>query len=237
MTSSALSATPTLLAAVDRAIPDLAVIDVRMPPTMTDDGARPASRLREQHPTLPMLLLSQRIESRHSIALVASGSFGYPLKDRVLRVDDFLDAARRVAEGGSALDPEVVRTLLAPAQHNDPLGTLSEREREVLALVAEGRSNSSVATHLVVAERTVETHMRSIFRKLDIEDTATSTAVCSPYSHTSTRGSGLRAPRPPDSRSARPTQVAWHAAWVGRITPDMTMPAEVSGPQRASVPV
>jgi DNA-binding NarL/FixJ family response regulator len=162
----------SLLAAVDRDIPDLAVIDVRMPPTMTDDGARAASLLRERHPTLPMLLLSQHVETRHSVALVASGGFGYLLKDRVLRVDDFLDAARRVAEGGSALDPEVVRTLLTPAQHNDPLSTLSEREREVLALVAEGRSNSSVATHLVVAERTVETHMRSIFRKLGIDDTA-----------------------------------------------------------------
>ncbi len=162
----------SLLAAVDRDVPDLAVIDVRMPPTMTDDGARAASRLRERHPTLPMLLLSQHVETRHSVALVASGGFGYLLKDRVLRVDDFLDAARRVAEGGSALDPEVVRTLLAPARRNDPLATLSEREREVLALVAEGRSNASVAAHLVVAERTVETHMRGILRKLGIDDTA-----------------------------------------------------------------
>lgn len=162
----------SLLAAVDRDVPDLAVIDVRMPPTMTDDGARAASLLRERHPALPMLLLSQHVETRHSVALVATGGFGYLLKDRVLRVDDFLDAARRVAEGGTALDPEVVRTLLAPVHGNDPVATLSEREREVLALVAEGRSNSAVATHLVVAERTVETHMRSIFRKLGIDDTA-----------------------------------------------------------------
>jgi DNA-binding NarL/FixJ family response regulator len=162
----------SLLASVDRDVPDLVVIDVRMPPTMTDDGARAARRLRQQYPALPMLLLSQHVETRHSVALVASGGFGYLLKDRVLHVDDFLDAARRVADGGSALDPEVVRTLLAPVQRNDPITMLSKRELDVLALVAEGRSNSSVAAHLVVAERTVETHMRSIFHKLDIADTA-----------------------------------------------------------------
>ena len=162
----------SLLAAVDRDLPDLAVIDVRMPPTMTDDGARAAGRLRERYPSLPMLLLSQHVETRHSTALVASGGFGYLLKDRVLRVDDFLDAARRVAEGGSALDPEVVRTLLAPSRSDDPLTALTERERDVLALVAEGRSNASVAAHLVLTERTVETHMRGIFRKLGIAEDA-----------------------------------------------------------------
>lgn len=162
----------SLLAAVDRDVPDLAVIDVRMPPDMTDDGARAAGILRERYPGLPMLLLSQHVETRHSVALVASGGFGYLLKDRVLRVDDFLDAARRVADGGSALDPEVVRALLVPARRDDPITALTDREREVLALVAEGRSNTSVAARLVVAERTVETHMRSIFRKLGIADTA-----------------------------------------------------------------
>lgn len=162
----------SLLAAVDRDVPDLAVIDVRMPPTMTTDGARAAGILRERHPTLPILLLSQHVETRHSTALVASGGFGYLLKDRVLHVDDFLDAARRVAAGGSALDPEVVRTLLSTSRSNDPLTALSERERQVLALVGEGRSNASIAAHLAMAERTVETHMGSIFRKLGIADTA-----------------------------------------------------------------
>ncbi|GAA0260765.1 response regulator transcription factor [Cryptosporangium japonicum] len=156
-----------LLDGVEELRPDLAVIDVRMPPTMTDDGARAAGRLRERHPHLPMMLLSQHVETRHSVALVAGGGFGYLLKDRVLRVDDFLEAVRRVGAGGSALDPDVVGALLArPA-----LSVLTGRENEVLALVAEGHSNASVAGRLHLAERTVESHMRSIFGKLGIADT------------------------------------------------------------------
>jgi DNA-binding NarL/FixJ family response regulator len=142
-----------------------------MPPTMTDDGARAAGELRTTHPELPMILLSQHVETRHSVALVASGGFGYLLKDRVLRVGDFLDAVRRVAGGGSALDPEVVGALLAPGGQADPLAALSTREREVLALVAEGHSNAAIGARLYMAERTVEKHMRSIFQKLRIVDT------------------------------------------------------------------
>ncbi|TQS41233.1 response regulator transcription factor [Cryptosporangium phraense] len=158
-----------LVAAVGALGPDLAVIDVRMPPTMTDDGARAARTLREQHPELPMMLLSQHVETRHSVALVAGGGFGYLLKDRVLRVDDFLDAVRRVASGGSALDPEVVGGLLGP--RGGRFGALTGRENEVLALVAEGHSNAAIAGRLQLAERTVESHMRSIFGKLAIPDT------------------------------------------------------------------
>jgi DNA-binding NarL/FixJ family response regulator len=157
--------------AVGEQRPDLAVIDVRMPPTMTDDGARAARSLRVSYPDLPMILLSQHVETRHSVALVASGGFGYLLKDRVLRVDDFLDAVRRVSEGGSALDPDVVGALLAPTRREDPLTALTEREHDVLALVAEGHSNAAVAQRLRLAERTVETHMRSIFQKLRIAET------------------------------------------------------------------
>ncbi len=160
-----------LVAAVRSDRPDLAIVDVRMPPTLTDDGARAAQELRTEHPGLPILLLSQHIETRHAVHLVASGSFGYLLKDRVLRVDDFLEAARRVADGGSALDPAIVGALVAPTRHDDPLLTLSGREREVLALVAEGLSNTAISAHLVMAERTVETHMRSIFQKLRLVDT------------------------------------------------------------------
>ncbi len=160
-----------LVAAVRSVRPDLAIVDVRMPPTLTDDGARAAQELRAEYPGLPILLLSQHIETRHAVHLVASGSFGYLLKDRVLRVDDFLDAVRRVADGGSALDPAIVGALVAPARHDDPLLTLSGREREVLALVAEGQSNAAISTHLVMADRTVETHMRSIFQKLRLVDT------------------------------------------------------------------
>lgn len=161
-----------LLEAVTKDVPDLAVIDIRMPPTLTDDGARAAQELRARHPDLPMLLLSQHVETRYSVELVASGGFGYLLKDRVLHVSDFLAALDRVAAGGSALDPEVVRVLLASTRSDDPISKLTPREREVLALVAEGQSNSAIAGTLVVAERTVETHMRSIFQKLRIADTA-----------------------------------------------------------------
>jgi len=147
-------------------LPDVLIIDVRMPPTMTDDGVRVARELRADHPGLPMLLLSQHIETRQAVELVATGSFGYLLKDRVLHVDDFLDAVRRVATGGSALDPAIVGALVAPFRDDDPLRTLTAREREVLQLVAEGKSNTAISTQLVVAERTIETHMRSIFQKL-----------------------------------------------------------------------
>jgi DNA-binding NarL/FixJ family response regulator len=159
-----------LLAAVRADPPDLAVVDVRMPPTMTDDGVRAARTLRAQRPGLPILMLSQHIETRQAVDLVSSGSFGYLLKDRVLRIDDFLDACRRVATGGSALDPAIVGALVAPARRDDPLRALSAREREVLALVAEGLSNTAISARLVVAERTVETHMRSIFAKLRLAE-------------------------------------------------------------------
>jgi DNA-binding NarL/FixJ family response regulator len=161
-----------LTAAVAEHRPDLAVIDVRMPPTMTDDGARAARQLRADYPTLPMILLSQHVETRHSVSMVASGGFGYLLKDRVLRVDDFLDAVRRVADGGSALDPEVVGALLTPTRSQAPLAELTSREHDVLALVAEGHTNAGIASRLHLTERTVETHMRGIFQKLRLTDTA-----------------------------------------------------------------
>jgi DNA-binding NarL/FixJ family response regulator len=162
----------SLIVAVDEARPDLVIIDIRMPPDRTDDGARAARSLRERQADLPIVLLSQHLESRHSVELVATGHFGYLLKDRVFDVDDFLDALRRVAAGGSALDPEVVATLLGPARRNDPLALLTPREREVLSLMAEGRTNAGIAHRLFLTERTVETHVASIMSKLGLAESA-----------------------------------------------------------------
>jgi DNA-binding NarL/FixJ family response regulator len=161
---------PGVVAAVLEHEPDLLVTDVRMPPTMTDDGARAARELRAIRPTLPVVLLSQHVETTQSTELVSTGGFGYLLKDRVLDLDDFLDALRRVAAGGSALDPEVVASLLAPLRPEPSFAQLTEREREVLALLAEGRSNAAAARQLHTTERTVETHVRHIFVKLGLYD-------------------------------------------------------------------
>ena len=157
-----------LLAAVEEHEPDLAIVDIRMPPDHTDDGARAAAVLRQRRPKLGILLLSQQIETRHSVALVAQGGFGYLLKDRVFDVDDFLEALRRIASGGSALDPEVVARLLAAPRREDPLAVLTPREREVLAMMAEGRTNVGIARRLWLTDRTVETHVGSIMAKLGL---------------------------------------------------------------------
>jgi DNA-binding NarL/FixJ family response regulator len=168
--TSALDNADALERAVQTDHPDLVIVDVRMPPGMTEDGAQMAQRLRTTCPTLPILLLSQHIETRHAVALVTTGGFGYLLKDRVLHVADFLDACTRVASGGSALDPEIVAALVHPRRPDDAIQTLSGRERDVLELVAQGKSNAAISAHLVVAERTVETHMRSIFHKLNLHE-------------------------------------------------------------------
>jgi DNA-binding NarL/FixJ family response regulator len=159
---------PSLVAAVDETRPDLAVIDIRMPPDHTDDGARAAREVRTRFPDLGIVLLSQHVEARHSVELVASGRFGYLLKDRVFDVDDFLDSLRRVAAGGSALDPEVVSRLIGGNRAVSPLAALTAREREVLALMAEGRTNVGIARRLWLTERTVETHIGSIMAKLGL---------------------------------------------------------------------
>jgi DNA-binding NarL/FixJ family response regulator len=158
---------PALVAAVAQTRPDLAIIDIRMPPDHTDDGARAARQIRATSPELGIVLLSQHVETRHSVELVSRGRFGYLLKDRVLDVDDFLDSLRRVAAGGSALDPEVVGRLIG-GRGGDPLGSLTAREREVLAAMAEGRTNVGIARRLWLTERTVETHVASIMAKLGL---------------------------------------------------------------------
>src|SRR5215217_5735033 len=153
--------------------PDVAVVDVRMPPTHTDEGLRAARTIRSQHPGTAVLVLSQYVEEAYALVLLSESTerTGYLLKDRVSDVDAFLDAVRRVAGGGSALDPEVVSLLLGRRRREDPLEPLTAREREVLGLMAEGRSNAAIAEALVVTERAVEKHVTSIFSKLDLTPT------------------------------------------------------------------
>lgn len=150
--------------------PDVAVVDVRMPPTQTDEGTKAAKEIRERHPEVALLLLSQVVEAKHALELFSEQpeGFGYLLKDRVLEIDDFLDAVKRVGKGGSAIDPEVIAQLFGRRRARDPLAELSPREREVLALMAEGRSNRGICEKLVVSPKTVETHVNGIFTKLGL---------------------------------------------------------------------
>jgi DNA-binding NarL/FixJ family response regulator len=163
----------SFLRAVSAHQPDLVVVDVRMPPTFTDEGVRAALVVRQQFPDISVLVLSQYVEENYATELVAGRSHGvgYLLKDRVADVGDFLEALRRVAAGGTALDPEVVSQLLSRARRRDPLERLSPREIEVLQLMAEGRSNTAIAAALVVTEGAVEKHVSSIFAKLDLPPT------------------------------------------------------------------
>lgn len=155
---------------VQRECPDVVVVDIRMPPSFTDEGLRVAIELRREHPGLGILMFSQYIETRYAAELLAEGAagVGYLLKDRVADVSDFVEALVRVASGGTALDPEVVTQLLGASRRTDSLSVLSSREREVLALMAEGRSNAAIATALVVSEGAVEKHVAGIFTKFDL---------------------------------------------------------------------
>jgi DNA-binding NarL/FixJ family response regulator len=159
-----------LLRAVGERQPHVVVADVRMPPTHTDEGLRAALVIRRRWPGVAVLVLSQYVEERYASELLAGDTrgVGYLLKDRVADVDTFVDALRRVGEGGTALDPEVVSQLLARSRRHDPLSGLTPREREVLQLMAEGRSNAGISTHMVVTEGAVEKHVSSIFGKLDL---------------------------------------------------------------------
>jgi DNA-binding NarL/FixJ family response regulator len=159
-----------LLRSVERNQPDVCVVDIRMPPTFSDEGVRAALVIRKQWPDVSLLMLSQYVEERYAVDLLAgdSSGIGYLLKDRVADVGDFLEALRRVASGGAALDPEVVTQLLVRSGKKDPLEPLSPREREVLGLMAEGRTNSSIAGALVVTEGAVEKHVTNIFLKLGL---------------------------------------------------------------------
>jgi DNA-binding NarL/FixJ family response regulator len=159
-----------LRTAVDRHRPDLAIVDVRMPPTHTDEGLRAAIDIRTRYPDVGILVLSQYVEERYASELLADdrGGVGYLLKDRVADVSDFVDAVHQVGGGGAVLDSEVVAQLLARSRRRDPLERLSPREREVLGLMAEGRSNAAIAQALVVSDGAVEKHISNIFSKLDL---------------------------------------------------------------------
>jgi DNA-binding NarL/FixJ family response regulator len=164
----------SLRTAVAEHLPDVTVVDVRMPPGFTDEGLRAAIALRRDHPGLGVLVFSQYIETRYAADLLGAGSgdtaagIGYLLKDRVADVSEFVEALGRVAAGGTALDPEVITQLLGASRRADGIATLTSREREVLGLMAEGRSNSAIATKLVVSERAVEKHVGNIFSKLGL---------------------------------------------------------------------
>ncbi|WP_199487279.1 response regulator transcription factor [Actinomadura spongiicola] len=159
----------TLAAAVAEHRPDVVITDVRMPPTFTDEGLRTAVALRAERPGLPVLVLSQYVATAYAAKLLEStdsGGVGYLLKDRVLDVGDFVEGVERVAAGGCVIEPEVVRQLIT--RRNDPLGRLTPREREVLALMAEGRSNAAITKRLMVSEKVVGKHINAIFTKLDL---------------------------------------------------------------------
>jgi DNA-binding NarL/FixJ family response regulator len=166
---------PGLIAAAAALRPDIAIVDVRMPPTHTDEGLRAALEVRRLVPATAILVLSQYVEERYALELIGSNAegVGYLLKDRVADVAEFLAAVRRVGEGGTALDPEVVAQLLGRRRRGNPLDALSPREREVLALMAEGRSNAAIAAELVVTDGAVEKHVSNIFAKLGLPATAT----------------------------------------------------------------
>jgi DNA-binding NarL/FixJ family response regulator len=152
--------------------PDVAIVDIRMPPDNTDDGLRAAAKIRTELPGTGILVLSQYVEEHYAVDLLSAGSegVGYLLKDRIAEVDRLVDAVRRVADGGSVLDPEVVAEMLGRRRAEGPLDTLTEREREVLKAMAEGQTNRAIAAELFVSERAVERHVTAIFGKLDLGD-------------------------------------------------------------------
>jgi serine/threonine-protein kinase PknK len=161
-----------LLAMVAELAPELVVVDIRMPPTNSTEGLEAAREIRQQHPEVGILVLSAHVEVEHAMELLASGrGIGYLLKRRVTDVAEFLDTLQRIARGGSVVDPGLVAELVAARHRDDPLGVLSAREREVLALMAEGRSNAGIARRLWVTEGTVEKHVRAILTKLTLPET------------------------------------------------------------------
>jgi DNA-binding NarL/FixJ family response regulator len=169
--AAAVDTGPAFLEAIDARQPDVAVVDVRLPPTFTDEGLRAAIEARHRHPGFPLLILSQYVEQLYARELLSDGAggVGYLLKDRVGDVRQFVEAVQRVADGGTAMDPEVVAQILARRSRRSPLGQLTPREREVLTLMAEGRANAAIARQLVITTKAVSKHIARIFAKLGLE--------------------------------------------------------------------
>jgi DNA-binding NarL/FixJ family response regulator len=175
-----------VLATVAQLQPDVVITDVRMPPTSTTEGLQAAIAIKTAHPGVGVLVLSQQVETRHAVELLSQGrsGVGYLLKERVTRTEELIDAARRVAAGGTAIDPEVVRVVLETPRRSDPMTRLTAKEREVLTLLAEGHSNERIAEQLNVSARTIETHTSRIFTKLDLKtDPATHRRVLAVLAH------------------------------------------------------
>jgi len=168
---ASLADTAGLTEAVDEHDPELCILDVRLPPTFTDEGIRAALELRSRRPHLPVLVLSQYVEERYASELITSpgGALGYLLKDRVADVSEFLESVDRIGQGATVLDPEVVAQLLTRRRQDDRMAHLTERERQVLALIAEGKSNQAIASLLFLSEGSIEKHITSIFQKLGLE--------------------------------------------------------------------
>ncbi len=168
---AAVSDAEGLVATVDETAPDLCILDVRLPPTFTDEGIRAALALRRENPALPILVLSQYVEERYASELISAhgAALGYLLKDRVADVAEFVDTVARIAAGATVLDPEVVAQLLTRRSRDERMSRLTDRERTVLALIAEGRSNQAIAAAMFVSEASVEKHITSLFHKLDLE--------------------------------------------------------------------
>ncbi|SJN11663.1 putative two-component system response regulator [Leucobacter sp. 7(1)] len=188
---AALPDTDGVAEAVRREVPELCILDVRLPPTFTDEGIRLARELRAAHPQLPVLVLSQYVEERYASELIAAqgGAFGYLLKDRVADVADFIDAVERIAGGATVLDPEVVAQLLNRRGRGDRMAALTDRERTVLAALAEGRSNQAIAGLLFLSEASVEKHITAIFQKLGLSpDEAGNRRVLAAIAHLESTG-------------------------------------------------